>query len=179
VAQHLVVIGVSGSGKSTVGQLLAARLGRRLIEADNLHSAENIARMASGVPLTDEDRLPWLNTIVDLLREAEEEGSQAVVVCSALRESYRDILRTAGPMYFVHLNPDVETVRMRIQNRVGHFMPASLLESQLDTMERLRPDEHGIELTGTEPAADLVEQILHHLPSDVLDGEDLSRTPGS
>ncbi len=179
MAQHLVVIGVSGTGKSTVGQLLAERLGRRMIEADLLHSPENIARMASGVPLTDEDRLPWLNSIVAMLEEVDREGAKAVVVCSALRESYRAILRAAGPMFFVHLNPAAEVVRERIQNRRNHFMPASLLESQLETMERLHADEPGMEVTGPESAVDLVEEILQRLPQGVLDSEEAEPTGGA
>src|SRR5690606_8586289 len=145
--QHVVVIGVSGSGKSTVGQLLASRLDRPFIEGDSLHPPENVARMASGVPLTDADRLPWLEKIAETLSVSAADGREAVAACSALRVSYRDILRRSGEVFFVHLNPDVETLRERLDSRVGHFMPASLLVSQLDTMERLQPDEHGVEVT--------------------------------
>lgn len=142
--EHLVVMGVSGTGKSTVGALLAARLGRPLIEGDDLHPPENKAKMHAGLPLTDEDRGPWLRAVRDAMDAA---GRPTVVACSALRRSYRDILRTAdGRVRFLHLVAKPEDLAARMAARTHHFMPPSLLASQLATLEPLQPDEDGLTL---------------------------------
>jgi carbohydrate kinase (thermoresistant glucokinase family) len=131
----VVLMGVSGSGKTTVGQALAAKLGWRFLEADELHPQANIAKMASGVPLTDEDRWPWYDRIVAELRRHSAAGTQVVVACSALKQAYRDRLAQAGDIRFVYLRGDVATIERRVADRKGHFMPASLLASQFATLE--------------------------------------------
>jgi gluconokinase len=146
---HVIVMGVSGSGKTTVGQALASSLGFEFIEADAFHPAANIERMTAGIPLTDEDREPWLAALVDVVRERHDRGIGTVLACSALRRAYRDRLRTAVPQeesFVVALETDDRTLRTRLQTRRGHYMPASLLASQLATLELLEPDERGVRL---------------------------------
>ncbi|WP_435527707.1 gluconokinase [Microbacterium aurantiacum] len=144
----IVVMGVSGCGKSTIASLLAARLGRVYLDADDLHSPAAIAKMASGMPLTDDDRGPWLERVGARIAEGEESGFRTVVACSALRRRYRDTIRTqAGvPVFFVHLTGANELLAERMRARTGHYMPASLLASQLTTLEPLQEDEAGTAL---------------------------------
>lgn len=138
----IVVMGVSGSGKTTVGTALAARLGVAYAEADSFHPKANIDKMSSGIPLTDEDRRPWLEAIAGWIRD--HQGSGGVVTSSALKYSYRDILRGGGDVWFLHLHGDRTLIAERMQTRSGHFMPVSLLDSQLRDLEPLRPDESGV-----------------------------------
>ncbi len=145
----VVVMGVAGCGKSTVGQMLAQRLGWPFAEADDFHSAANVAKMAAGTPLTDEDRRPWLESI---RRWMDDTAADSVVTCSALRRSYRDILRGAqANVRFLHLSGTLESIGARMAARTSHFMPTSLLTSQLATLEPLESDEDGvvINVTGT------------------------------
>lgn len=136
-ALHVVVMGVSGCGKTTVGQRLADLLALPFVEGDELHPQANVRKMAAGTPLSDEDRAGWLDAIASRLR-ALPEG--AVVSCSALRRRYRDRLRQAAPgLRLVHLQGPRELIQVRLQQRKGHYMPASLLDSQLQTLES--PDE--------------------------------------
>ncbi|GAA1714754.1 gluconokinase [Isoptericola hypogeus] len=145
VAEHLVVMGVAGSGKTTIAGLLAERLGLDLAEADEFHPAENIEKMSSGTPLTDADREPWLAAIRDWLDREADAGRAAVVTCSALKRAYRDELRRArGSVRFVHLAGSPELLAERMTHRTGHFMPPELLPSQLATLEPLGRDEDGI-----------------------------------
>lgn len=138
---HVVVMGVSGSGKTTVGLMLAERLGLPYYDGDDLHPQSNIDKMAQGIPLTDEDRWPWLQLIGEWLAERPEGG---VIGCSALKRSYRDAIRAASPgVVFVHVHGAKELLRERMAHRPGHFMPASLLDSQFDTLETLGDDEAG------------------------------------
>jgi gluconokinase len=160
---HIAVMGVSGVGKSTVGTRLAAVLDRPLIEADELHPPENIDKMAGSIPLTDADRAPWLAEIAARLRELDARGESAVLVCSLLRASYREVLREASDLVFVHLVVDRPTLEQRIRERRGHFMPVSLLDSQLEALEPLDPSEPGFEIDGTLPIPDLIEGILERL----------------
>lgn len=151
----IIVMGVTGSGKTTIARLLAGELGWRQTEADDLHSPENVAKMAAGIPLTDSDRAPWLRLICR--RVDETEGDQ-VVTCSALRRRYRDILRTANArVRFLHLNGSRDTIGSRLGARTDHFMPPSLLASQIVTLEPLNADEDGasVDIDGTPRA------ILH------------------
>ena len=137
-------MGVSGTGKSTVATLLAQHLGWPMAEGDDFHSAANVAKMHAGHPLTDADRLPWLHSIADWIGAREAAGSGGVVTCSSLKRSYRDLLRDGHPdVRFVCLVGSRELLESRLDHRVGHFMPASLLDSQLATLEPLQPDEPG------------------------------------
>ena len=133
----IIVMGVSGSGKSSVGQALATRLGLAYIEGDSLHPESNVEKMGKGIPLTDEDRWPWLDIIGDRLRLKAEHGVGVVITCSSLKRIYRDRLRLAagGALYFVYLEGSKALLSERMGERKGHFMPASLLESQLQTLE--------------------------------------------
>ncbi|WJY65541.1 Thermoresistant gluconokinase [Corynebacterium aquatimens] len=137
-------MGVSGCGKSTVGRVLADALGLPFIDGDDLHPAANIAKMARGTPLNDDDRVPWLHLIGQALARstADDQADGVVVACSALKRSYRDIIRTHAPdAVFIHLDVPEDVLRTRLEQRTGHFMPPELLRSQLDTLEPLGPDE--------------------------------------
>src|SRR5580698_10478573 len=137
-------MGVSGTGKSTIARLLAEDLGWASAEGDDFHSAANVAKMHAGHPLTDEDRLPWLKAIADWIGVREAAGDGGVVTCSALKRSYRDLLRAGHPdVRFICLIGSHDLLEQRLEHRAGHFMPASLLDSQLDTLEPLQPDEPG------------------------------------
>ena len=166
----VVVMGVSGSGKTTVGQALADRLGIEYADADAFHSEASVAKMASGHPLDDDDRAPWLVAIGGWL--AARGGSGGVVGCSALRRRYRDVLRDAAPsVQFLHLTGDPAVLTERVANRPGHFMPASLITSQLETLEPLEPDENGTALDLTDPVDTIVDDFTtsldrSHLPLD-------------
>jgi gluconokinase len=141
----VVVMGVSGSGKTTLGEGIAARLGWMFQEGDDLHPRANVEKMARGEPLTDEDRWPWLDAIGRWLDERARVGESAVLTCSALRRPYRDRLRDGRPgVRFCHVVADEETLRERLEQRRGHYMPASLLPSQLATLEPLADDEPGV-----------------------------------
>lgn len=146
MADLVIVAGVSGSGKSTVGAALAGHLGVPFVDADSLHSAANVAKMAGGTPLTDEDRGPWLESIGQAMRAAENDG--LVLACSSLRRRYRDQIRAAAPdTFFVTLTGSRELLAERLAGRAGHFMPSTLLDSQLAAFEPLQPDERGIDLS--------------------------------
>ncbi len=138
----IVVMGVSGSGKTTVGTELAARLGVDYAEADTFHPQANIDKMSSGHPLNDEDRQPWLEAIAGWIRDHQDSGG--VVTSSALKYRYRDVLRSGGDVWFLHLHGDRALLADRMKTRSGHFMPVSLLDSQLADLEPLQPDEFGL-----------------------------------
>jgi carbohydrate kinase (thermoresistant glucokinase family) len=150
----VVVMGVAGVGKTTVGLLLAKELGLPFHDADTFHSEANRRKMAAGIPLTEEDRAPWLRDLARRMRGWEAAGG-AVVACSALRRRHRDILTDAAPGHvrFVFLDADEETIRTRLAARKGHYMPPALLDSQLATLERPRPDEALRVDAGATPAA--------------------------
>lgn len=161
----VVVMGVSGSGKSTVGAALARRLGLPFADADDFHPEANIAKMTAGLPLDDADRGPWLEALGRWL--AGRRAGGGVASCSALRRSYRDVLRLHAPgIDLVHLDGAREVIARRQASRPGHFMPASLLDSQFATLEPLGDDEHGTVLdVDASPDAlvtALVEQYTHH-----------------
>ena len=138
-----VVMGVCGSGKTTIGAPLARELGLEFVEGDALHSQENVQRMAAGIPLTDDDRRGWLVGIATRLRAAKGAGVGLVVSCSALKRSYRDLLRTVGDadVRFIYLAGSRALLEERMAHRRGHFMPPALLESQLAILEEPAPDE--------------------------------------
>jgi gluconokinase len=155
-------MGVSGTGKTTVGEELAHRMGVTFIEGDSLHPGHNIAKMSAGQPLDDDDRRPWLQTLNALVTFHHAEGISAVLTCSALRRGYRDILREGlppGSLYFVHLAAPQAVLRSRMESR-DHFMPASLLQSQLDTLEPLERDEAGVVLDVTGDVDSVVDAAL-------------------
>ena len=131
----VVLMGVSGSGKTKIGRALAASLGWPFYDADDLHPPANVAKMSAGIPLTDDDRWPWLDRIVDELARAGANGGSAVLACSALRQVYRDRLARAGDVRFVYLKGDLEMIAARLAVRSHKYMPASLLPSQFATLE--------------------------------------------
>jgi gluconokinase len=156
-----VVMGITGSGKSTVGAMLARALGVDFVEGDDYHPPENVQRMASGIPLTDEDRASWLSALATRIREAHDAGTGLVVTCSALKRSYRDVLRAAAPeLRFVFLNGTRALVSERLAKRSGHFMPASLLDSQLATLEEPAVDEHVLAYDISESAQKIVDDVV-------------------
>lgn len=133
-----LVMGVCGCGKTTVGRALAEELGWEFLDADDLHPPSNVAKMASGVALTDEDRWPWYERIADELRRATAAGQHVVLACSALRQTYRDRLTRSIDLRVVYLKGDAATITPRLASRRGHFMPASLLASQFEALEEPR-----------------------------------------
>ncbi len=162
--QHLVVMGVAGCGKTTVGQGIADALGWPFAEGDLDHPRANVDKMAAGIPLTDDDRWPWLRILAGRIAAEEAAGRCSVLACSALRRAYRDVLRTGGRrVRFVHLHGPVEVLQARITARQGHFFPAGLLASQLAALEPLGPDEDGIivdvSLTPPEQITDSLRQL--------------------
>lgn len=166
----LVVMGVSGSGKSTIAVAVAARCGALFLDADDFHTSANTAKMAAGVPLTDLDRLPWLAAVGDEIARRTASGRSVVVACSALRRDYRDILRErGGDLVFAHLHGSFALLAARLTSRTGHFMPPSLLASQLGALELLDPDETGFVVDIDQPVADVVTAVLAgwRTPSDL------------
>lgn len=149
----VVLMGVCGSGKTTVGQALAASLGWHFVDADALHPPANVAKMARGEPLSDDDRWPWFDRIVAELRRQQAGGAQVVVACSALKQAYRDRLARAGEVRFTYLKGDAATIAPRLATRRGHFMPPALLASQFATLE--------------EPAAAIVVDITQPVSAQV------------
>jgi carbohydrate kinase (thermoresistant glucokinase family) len=153
-------MGVSGCGKSSVGIALAETLGARFIDGDDLHPEANKAKMSAGIPLDDNDRWPWL----DLVSKALAEDGDTVIACSALKRSYRErILDGAPTTFFIHLDGSREILQQRLGNRTGHFMPATLLDSQLATLEPLKADEPGAAIDIDQPIAQIITSIQDRL----------------
>lgn len=164
-APILVVMGVSGSGKSTVAALLAKRLAWDYLEGDDLHPAANVAKMSAGIPLVDEDRWPWLDDIAAWIRRHDEAGQPAVLTCSALKRAYRDRLAAGGPksVVFVYLYGSKAEIKERLAARNGHFMPTALLDSQFAALEPPGPQEQAITVDIGDAPADEVEEIIRRL----------------
>jgi gluconokinase len=160
----IVIFGVSGVGKTTVGKLLARELGWRFLEADDFHPASNLEKMRSGHPLTDKDRWPWLEQLRQQIERSLSAGENAVLACSALKRSYRDHLRISDEVNFVFLRGDYALVEKQLRSRHGHFMNAKLLQSQFDDLEEPQPDENvlTVELGPTpEKIVDRIEAELN------------------
>lgn len=158
---HVVVMGVSGTGKTTVAETLTAELGLAFTEGDDHHPQANIDKMSSGAPLDDDDRAPWLAALARWTAEQHAAGRDTVLTCSALRRHYRDVLRGGAPepTFFVHLLGSREVLAERMAGR-EHFMPPSLLDSQLATLEQLEPDEDGVVVDVDRPLDDVVRDAL-------------------
>ncbi|NXF97949.1 GNTK gluconokinase, partial [Eubucco bourcierii] len=176
LAMLVVVMGVSGSGKTTVGSRLAAKLGWKFYDADDYHSPENKKKMAQGIPLNDEDRIPWLCALHDILRREDFSGQHVVLACSALRKMYRRILvcgaaatesnqpeqpgeNTALKILFVHLDGPIDIIAGRLEKRRGHFMPPELLRSQFETLEPPSAPEHFITVSLERSLPEIVLEI--------------------
>ncbi|MBR0830616.1 gluconokinase [Bradyrhizobium manausense] len=160
----LIVMGVSGSGKSTVAKALGERLGWRFEDGDSFHPAANVAKMSAGHPLTDEDRWPWLNAIADEIGRVCEAGEHVIIACSALKHTYRDVLlRGRDDVRFVFLKGTQELIADRLAHRKGHFMPPELLTSQFRTLELPEASEHVITVSIDESVEAIVDGILRQL----------------
>ena len=167
---HVVAMGVSGSGKSTVAEGVVDRTGWVFAEADAFHPQANIDKMSQGIPLDDEDRWPWLHDLAAWMAEHAARGEDTVITCSALKRVYRDVLRAdvaalggGHRVVFAHLDGSAEVIAERLSGRKGHFMPASLLQSQIDTLEDLEPDEDGVVLDLAAAPEALVDQVMAHV----------------
>ena len=158
---RLVVMGVSGCGKSTLAQALANALGLAFIEGDHLHPPENIQLMASGIALNDQNREAWLRTIAQHLGDSQRGDSGVVIACSALKRSYRDLLRgAASDVRFIHLHGAPELIATRLRARSGHYMPPALLDSQLAALEPPSADEQGLSIDIAPAPAEILQQLL-------------------
>jgi carbohydrate kinase (thermoresistant glucokinase family) len=160
----IVVMGVSGVGKTTVGRLLAERLGWRFIEADDHHPPANVAKLAAGIPLDDADRAPWLHLLTAMLERARQDGERVVLACSALKRAYREVLRGGHEdVLFAYLAGEPAVIRRRMAGRTGHYMPLALLDSQLETLEPPAADERALTLDASEPPEVLAERVIERL----------------
>ncbi|MDF7664007.1 gluconokinase [Bifidobacterium sp. ESL0763] len=153
---HVVIMGVSGCGKTTVAQAVADRLGLVMAEGDDFHPKANVEKMSHGIPLGDEDRWPWLRIINEWMIDQDRQGKGTVVSCSALKKAYRDVLRHDLDVLFVHLSGSQELIGTRLAKRTGHYMPPSLLPSQFADLQPLEPGENGVEI-GIEGTPEQVE----------------------
>lgn len=166
--RSIVVMGVSGSGKSTIALALAKRINFQFVDGDSLHSPENLAKMSRGVALSDDDRTPWLKVVGQKISDAQSESPGCVVACSALKRSYRDLLRGYDPgILFVMLNGTLALIRSRIEARPHEFMPASLLASQFAILEPLQSDERGMCVDIRLTPGEIVDQIETELGDEV------------
>jgi gluconokinase len=155
----VIVFGVSGAGKTTIGKLLAQEVGWHFYEADDFHSQANIEKMQNGIPLTDEDRWPWLENLRQLIKRSLETGENAVVACSALKRAYRERLRVGDEVKFVFLRGDYALIEKQLHRRHGHFMNPKLLRSQFADLEEPKPDEDVLTIELGRSPQELVEEI--------------------
>ena len=167
----IVVMGVSGSGKSTVAAELVSRTGWVFAEGDAFHPEANVAKMHAGTPLTDDDRWPWLASLAAWIGEQEAAGLNAVVTCSALKRAYRNVLRAGHPsVWFAHISVPPGILSDRLEHRAGHYMPPSLLGSQLATLEPLQPDEPGAVVEAMDSPGRVADAILAACAKPAGDG---------
>ncbi|WP_217450732.1 gluconokinase [Vogesella oryzae] len=160
----IVLMGVCGSGKSVIGEKLAQMLGFSFVEGDNFHPAANIQRMEAGTPLTDQDRKQWLETLRDQIARAREQQQPMVLSCSALKRKYRQLLQSGDPtLLFIHLHGKRELIETRMQARADHFMPTTLLDSQLADLEPPAADEPAITIDIDQPVEQLLQSLLQQL----------------
>jgi gluconokinase len=152
---RIIIMGVAGCGKSSVGQALATRLGIAYHDGDDLHSAANVAKMRAGTPLTDDDRWPWLDAVATCVRD----DAPAIVGCSALKRAYRDRIREAGAVQFIYLSGSRDLIAARMARRTGHYMPLALLDSQFAALEVPGPDE-GVTVDIDQPLAAIIDLIV-------------------
>lgn len=157
----IILMGVTGSGKTTVGRLLAEKLGWRYYDADDFHSPANIEKMTGGNPLNDVDRLPWLETLRDLIRKSLERNENSVVACSALKRSYRDYLLIDKRVKLFYLKGDRDLIQTRLNGRQGHYMDPALLDSQFDVLEEPRPEAEVDITSNPEEIVRTIEERLH------------------
>jgi gluconokinase len=166
-ATSVVVMGVSGSGKSTIAAGLVQRLGWEFAEGDDFHPPENVEKMRAGIGLTDEDRWPWLRRLAEWIGEHERAGTSCIITCSALKRTYRDLLCDGHPStWYVHVFADPDLIKDRMEHRSGHYMPVSLLDSQLATLEPLGDDEPGVRISGAGSPETVLEQVLSALSKE-------------
>ena len=164
IARIAVVMGVSGSGKTTIGCALAERLGWNFQEGDALHPPQNVAKMSAGQPLSDEDRAPWLAAVAQCIDAWRRHGEHGVITCSALKRSYREIIIGGGPeVRLIYLAGSRELIGERMARRRGHFMPASLLDSQFATLEPPGPEENPITVSDDQPVEKIVDRLVAEL----------------
>ena len=173
----IVVMGVSGSGKTTIGKMLAEAIGCSFLEGDSLHSKENIEKMSHGIPLSDSDRAPWLTAVHSHVRESFKHGENLVVGCSALEQQYREFLAEGIPVTWIYLKGSAERIRARMKHRLSHFMRADMLPSQFDALEE--PSD-AIVVDISPPPSAIVAQILAQLPRprSILRGRAAPTCPG-
>jgi gluconokinase/6-phosphogluconolactonase len=175
-AVALVVMGVSGSGKSTIGEALSRRLGWRYEDGDSFHPPANVAKMSAGQPLTDEDRWPWLRAIAAEIERCRQAGEHIIIACSALKKAYRDILvHGRDDIRMVYLNGSHDLVADRLGHRKDHFMPPGLLDSQFATLEPPSADERPITVSIDAPVEVIVDRVLEQLPLAQADRSALAR----
>jgi gluconokinase len=155
----VIVFGVSGAGKTTIGKLLAQELGWRFYEADDVHSQANIDKLRRGIPLTDEDRWPWLESLRQLIKRSLEAGESTVLACSALKRAYRERLRVSDQVKFVFLRRDYALIEKQLRRRHGHFMNPKLLRSQFADLEEPKPDEDVATIELGRTPEEIVEEI--------------------
>ena len=159
----MIIFGVSGAGKTTIGKLLAHQIGWRFIEADDFHPPANIEKMRSGHPLTDEDRWPWLKRLREQIEQSLAAGENAVLACSALKRAYRDRLRVSDEIKFVFLCGDYAVVEKQLRSRHGHFMNSALLQSQFDDLEEPQSEENVLRIEWGQTPQQIVERIKTEL----------------